>query len=110
MENPMTIKELKIQQKARAAKIKADRAAHKSAQSQGLPSPVPWGGWGLHLAGNEYRLHHIAYCMSRGTPYELIEPKVREGNEPRWDKIDAIRATLTAEIPEVVDAPVCIGA
>ena len=29
----------------------------------------------------EYRHRHIARCLLRGTPYEKIEQKVRQGNE-----------------------------
>lgn len=56
----------------------------------------------------EYRHHHIAYCLLRGTPYEKIEPKVHPGNEPNFDRVDLIRA-LYAE-PEVTDeTSVCVG-
>lgn len=36
----------------------------------------------------EFREKHIIYCLLRGRTYEQIEPKVRQGNEPRWDRID----------------------
>lgn len=38
----------------------------------------------------KYRNAHIAYCMLRGTVYERIETKVREGNEPDWFIIDEL--------------------
>lgn len=38
----------------------------------------------------KYRFSHIAYCMLRGTEYERIESKVREGNEPDWKYINTI--------------------
>lgn len=31
---------------------------------------------------DEFRHKHIAYCQLRGTPRDLIEPKVKDGNEP----------------------------
>lgn len=106
----MTIKELKAQQKARAATIKINRIAHKKSQSQGTPyiyTPCEFGG----DSSRDYRHYHIAYCMARGTGYERIEPKVREGNEPNWKLIDKIRATMIVEpVVEVADAPLCASA
>ena len=42
------------------------------------------------LASRIYRHEHLAYCMLRGTPYENIETKVREGNEPNMNIVNAI--------------------
>jgi hypothetical protein len=54
---------------------------------------------GLAAAQYEYRHKHIASCLLRGTPYEAIESKVAEGNEPNWRYIDELKTlhTCTAE-------------
>lgn len=56
---------------------------------------------GLASTQYEYRHKHIAYCLLRGTPYELIESKVAEGNEPNWRYIDELKA-LHTRIEEAV--------
>lgn len=38
----------------------------------------------------ELRHLHIAYSMLRGIPYEMIERKVADGNQPSWSRIDEI--------------------
>lgn len=92
------IKELKEICKQQAAYIRAARYASREAQRTGDPYKGPLGK-GLWAAVPEYRQHHIAYCMLRGTPYERIEPKVHPGNEPCWEKIKKITDTYTE--PEV---------
>lgn len=47
-----------------------------------------------------YRHMHIAYCELRGTPYERIEPKVREGNEPDRSLIESIKAKYLKEVED----------
>jgi len=42
------------------------------------------------LVSSKYRHYHIAYCMLRGTPYEKIEQRVRENNEPNWTFINIL--------------------
>ncbi len=37
---------------------------------------------------DEIRHKHVAYCLSRGTEYSKIEPKVREGNEIRMSVVE----------------------
>lgn len=91
-----TLKELKAQQKARAASIKLYRLEQKKAQRTKTSMQLPEGFW-LLPGIFQYRLYHIAYCMERGTAYERIEPKVHEGNEPDWKQIDQIRALLQKE-------------
>ena len=98
-------KELKLLLKAKAAYIRAVRQASKTAQRESKPYAGPQGP-GLWKEVPEYRLHHIAYCLLRGTPYERIEPKVHEGNEPDFERIEAIKQQYT----EVPDATlVCVG-
>jgi hypothetical protein len=36
-----------------------------------------------HLS-RDYRLNHVAYCLLRGTPYELIEQPRDENSIPNW--------------------------
>ena len=38
----------------------------------------------------EYRTRHIAYSLAKGKTYKQIENKVKEGNEPNWNRIDSI--------------------
>jgi hypothetical protein len=49
----------------------------------------------------DYRHKHIAYCLLKGTPYELIE-KPHEGNEPDLQLIQEIQNEYTKDV--------CIGA
>lgn len=42
----------------------------------------------LRKEKKEYRHRHIAFCLEKGTPYEKIEPVVKEGNEPNWDLVE----------------------
>lgn len=102
-----TIKELKAQQKARAASIKMYNLAHKNAQRTKTPMKLPEGFWQQVPHIFDYRHHHIAYCLERGTAYERIEPKVHEGNEPDWKRVDQIRAAIQKEATDAT--PVCIG-
>lgn len=47
---------------------------------------------GHRLASRIYRHEHLAYCMLRGTPYDNIEAKVRDGNEPNWNVVNTLIA------------------
>ena len=42
---------------------------------------------------NKYELRHlhIAYCLLRGIPYEVIEKNVAENHQPSWSKIEKIK-------------------
>lgn len=81
------IQELKQELKALAAEIKTLRQSYKQAQRDGnLSWELIRLNWQKPIV---YREKHIAYCMLRGTPYILIEPKVHEGNEPNWKDINA---------------------
>lgn len=44
----------------------------------------------------EYRHFHIAASLLRGTPYEKIE-QPREGNEPKWEIINAIMVEVSKD-------------
>ena len=50
-----------------------------------------------YMRKNKYALrhYHIAYCMLLGTPYELIENKVSDGNAPSWSRIETIKKEYT---------------
>lgn len=92
----MTLKILKALLKQKAAAIRTYRSAFKDAQRKNLGWDA-WPKWSDDCCPVSYRLNHIAYCMERGTPYELIEAKVHEGNEPDWKKVDAIRSLIVLE-------------
>lgn len=64
--------------KAQLKILKKDIQAKKAQRKQ---SP---DGFIRYLADVRYvyRHMHIAYCLLRGTPYEKIEPSVRENNAP----------------------------
>jgi len=67
--------------------------------------------WTLSKMSRDFRHRHIAYCLMRGTPYEQIEPKVHDGNEPCWIAIAGHKDTYQEVLEEVVDAStaVCTG-
>lgn len=97
------IKQMKAELKALATQISSTRKAVKAAMRAGSkwdlehPNWIEHGTpewkmrWNQHNYGSDqyrlmrdsqhFRVLHVAYCMLRGTPYELIEPKVRDGNE-----------------------------
>jgi len=77
--------------KERALEIKTKRAELKELQRANDPKS---GNLQFKLdftLSPDYRHMHIAYCELRGTPYERIEPKVREGNEPSRHQIDLFK-------------------
>lgn len=93
------IQKLKEELKALTVAIKKLRPEYKQAQRDGN---LGWDLIRLHLfLPIEFREKHIAYCVLRGTPYEKIEPKVNEGNEPNWTAINKIMEAYR-EQPEVV--------
>lgn len=63
----------KTELKALAEKIRSLKAQRKSLPHGVVP--------GLFYNQEIYRHKHVAYCLTRGTPIEKIESKVREGNE-----------------------------
>jgi hypothetical protein len=59
------------------------------------------------LKSVEFRSKHIAASLCRGTPYEKIEQKVREGNEPDWREVGKILEEYTSLSEMGDEAPVC---
>ena len=51
------------------------------------------------MRNNKYELRHlhIAYCLLRGTPYELIEKRVADNNAPSWSHIESIKKEYAYE-------------
>lgn len=96
----LIIKKIKEELKATASIIRQVRNAGKNASRTGVWEG-PKDAKPLYLLVPEFRHKHIAYCMLRGKAYEVIEPKVNDGNEPNWSIIDAYleswKETLSAE-------------
>lgn len=96
----MKIKALKQELKNISATIKKFRPIYKQRQRDGA-SLYDAEIRPYYDALYEARHKHIAYCLLRGTPYEKVEPKVREGNEPNWPRINKIMEAYR-EQPEAV--------
>ena len=77
----------KLKHLARA--IREDKSKRKS---------VP-NGYILDLISNQwhYRHMHIAYCLMRGTPMKMIEPKNRLDNEPDMDLVKSYMEVVDEE-------------
>lgn len=78
------------QLKTRAVELRNAKAELKERQ-RSTPDDPSTHSFHFHVNMGlkyDYRHMHIAYCLLRGTPYEQIEPKVREGNEPNWYTIE----------------------
>lgn len=86
--------------KERAVEIKTLRAELKELQRANDPKSGDLQFKLDLVLSPDYRHMHIAYCELRGTPYECIEPKVREGNEPSRNKIEQIKEQYTKEVEE----------
>jgi len=91
--------ELKTLLKAKAVEIRETRSKFKESQRTGQ-----WIVAGGLLCAIEklrpwYRHHHIAYCLMRGTPYDLIE-KPAEENPPDMALIERIKHEYT-EVSDV---------
>jgi len=83
--------ELKKQLKEYAANIKVASVFYKECQR----GNKTWEEYYALCSGHKrfptsYRHMHIAYCLLRGRKYEQIESKVKDGNEPKWDTVNAI--------------------
>lgn len=83
--------------KARAAEIKTLRNEYKESFRNGTNNATLQFKVDFHLKPT-YRHMHIAYCELRGTPYERIEPIVRDGNEPDRILIDSYKKQYTEEL------------
>lgn len=93
----MKIKEFKSHNKKLAQLVKEDKQKYKDCQRKTLSwaDYTQWkreSGYLYIDLKREYRHNHIAYCMLRGTKYEAIEPKVKDGNRPDWNFIESIMA------------------
>ena len=80
-------------------KLLAEKIRHLKNQRKSCPNGVVPG---LSYSQELYRHKHVAYCLTRGTPIECIEPKVREGN--------ALSQTLLQKfLKELEDEALCAG-
>ena len=50
---------------------------------------------------HDFRHRHIARCLIRGTPYDQIELKVREGNSPNMELVEMYRLEYLKRISSV---------
>ena len=87
----MKLKEFKSEIKAFAAFIKESNVFYKECQR----GNKDWSDYHRfhkeHFKWNaDFRHLHITYCLLRGTKYEQIEVKVKEGNEPNWTIIEKL--------------------
>ena len=82
---------LKEEVKKFAVEIKEDKKNLKNFQRE---NPNKYCGGmmeNLRVKRRDARHYNIVYGLVRGRKYEQIEPKVREGNEPSWYKIEKIK-------------------
>lgn len=86
----MFLKKMKEELKALGAEIRTNRRLWKEAQSTQKWEIAPKPGWRIQMDSADFRNKHIAYCLLRGRTYEQVEPKVRDGNGPRWDLINKL--------------------
>lgn len=83
----MKIKEEIQAQKELALRIRKTRIEFKEKQRKG--SVVGSDHHDLDSMVSEYRHTHIALCLARGTPYEMIE-NPRENNKPNMNTVELI--------------------
>lgn len=98
-----TIFDLKEELKEEAKELKRSKPVYKNQQRK-LNGSDPWSDgetrqafsdyWNLGSKINklkyDFRHKHIAYCLLRGTPYELIESP-RSDNQPNWTIIEGVK-------------------
>lgn len=90
-----TMKELKSYLKVMALEIRSEKDKRKTVPHGYVP--------GLYTLRNEYRHHHIAYCLLRGTPAEKIEHNT-DYIESVWTYfVKPIMDTISLEKREVVN-------
>lgn len=112
----MTIKEMKSQLKVWAEALRAERKTFRQQQrarslwinahpeywtarwdseirKEYNKLPLSWG----KTSALDYRYLHVVYCLARGRKYEQIEPKVREGNELNWARVEKMLAGVVRE-------------
>lgn len=90
----MKLQEVKTQLAKMAIKIRTSKLMRLDPKN--YPGYVP----GLEELRADYRYIHTAYCMAQGTPYEIIEPNVAEGNELNTDYLAKLINNI--EMPEKV--------
>jgi len=95
----MELQAMKESLKHTAVRLRTIKQEIKAKQRAGIDSFHPQHN--LPALKAQYRYMHIAYCEMRGTPYERIEPYVREGNEPSRVYIDAYKKKYSEEVANV---------
>ncbi len=110
-------KKIKEDLKNLAHNIRAVRRAERESQSKNIPYQHPelrptcckerW----LGAMSWDFRHRHIAYCLLRGTPREMIE-QPKEENKPREEYIEKylaeFRAACIVEVPHEAET-LCAG-
>jgi len=95
----MTKKKLKIiiktELKTLAKEIRLMKSEHKSVSNGYVP--------GLMGAQWKFRIKHLASCLYRGTPYELIENSHKEGHEEETKCARKQAGKIIEEWLELVD-------
>lgn len=98
----MTVREFKQDLKEKAVALRQAKLERDTGSNQAyMMSQVAF-------LKKEYRHMHIAYCLFRGTEYSAIEPKCREGNEPKWSIINNIMANIIPTEPKQDAEVVCV--
>jgi len=101
--NPVKI-QIKKELKQLAKDLRIQKNLFKSKQREGTDT---WEDLRTkYRLKNEFRHRHIARCLLRGTSYELIEPKVRVGNEPDMDSVESYKKEYLTRLEEVSDEQV----
>ena len=90
---------LKIVNKNLAIKIKTTKKLLKERARDHLQ--VWEQQWALSKLKSEYRHNHIAYCLMRGTPYELIESNCGPDNRPNLKLIEEVRLVYSEATEDV---------
>jgi len=81
-----TLAELKSYLKSEAAKIHDYKVFRKPSKR---PEGQSYSSWTEHLMSENYRIHHIAYCLLRGRTIEQIEGTTK--TKPLyWPNLEAI--------------------
>ena len=86
----MELKQLKEELKLEAEEIRVTRRAYKQAQRDGDYNKIIRYLRSLEYSCSDYRHKHIAYCMARGTLYEMIERKTDIAGPPDWQRINSL--------------------
>lgn len=91
--------QIKQELKELSKKIRIQKQLSKSKQRESVFTYKDyWETIGLQ---DDFRHRHIARCLLRGTPYQLIEPKVREGNSPNMELVERYKQEYSERISAV---------